>query len=114
MRSKVVVGLMVALVAVFFLSSAALAQQKVPGGAKLLCVSKQELKGEETVASCLAKGERFAVMDAYGIVRILTPEEVELTKAFNPKAFETRAFGMKYQKLAPVIAPLPVSPEAGG
>ncbi len=101
MRSKVVVGLMVALVAVFFVSSLALAQQKAAGGAKLLCVSKQELKGEETVASCLAKGERFAVMDPYGIVRILTPEEVELTKAFNPKAFETRAFGMKYQKLAP-------------
>jgi len=114
MRSKVVVGLMVALVAVFFLSSAALAQQKVVGGAKLLCISKQDLKGEETVASCLAKGERFAVMDPYGIVRILTPEEVELTKAFNPKAFETRAWGMKYQKQAPVIPPLPVSPEVGG
>ncbi len=110
MRSKVVVGLMVALVAVFFVTSFALAQAK-PGGAKLLCVSKQELKGEETVASCLAKGERFAVMDPYGIVRILTPEEVELTKAFNPKAFETRAFGMKYQKLAPVLPALPVSPE---
>ncbi len=115
MRSKVlVVGLMVALVAVFCFSTAALAQQKAAGGAKLLCVSKQELKGEETVASCLAKGERFAVMDPYGIVRILTPEEVELTKAFNPKAFETRAFGMKYQKLAPTLAPLPVSPEQGG
>ena len=113
MRSKVVVGLMVALLAVFFLSSVAMAQ-KAASGAKLLCVSKQELKGEETVASCLAKGERFAVMDPYGIVRILTPEEVELTKAFNPKAFETRAFGMKYQKLAPVITPLPVSPEQGG
>ncbi len=113
MRSKVVVGLMVALLAVFFLSSAALAQ-KAGTGAKLLCVSKQELKGEETVASCLAKGERFAVMDPYGIVRILTPEEVELTKAFNPKAFETRAFGMKYQKLAPVLPTLPVSPEQGG
>jgi hypothetical protein len=106
MRSKFVVGLMVALVAVFFMSTVAMA-----AGAKLLCVSKTELKGEETVASCLAKGERFAVMDPYGIVRILTPEEVELTKAFNPKAFETRAFGMKYQKLAPQIAPLPVSPE---
>jgi hypothetical protein len=112
MRSKVVVGLMVALVAVFFLSSVALAQRV--GGAKLLCISKQELKGEETVASCLAKGERFAVMDPYGIVRILTPEEVELTKAFNPKAFETRAWGMKYQKQAPTIPPLPVSPEVGG
>jgi hypothetical protein len=92
---------MVALVAVFCFSTVAMAQKA--GGAKLLCVSKQELKGEETVASCLAKGERFAVMDPYGIVRILTPEEVELTKAFNPKAFETRAFGMKYQKVAPTI-----------
>ena len=110
MRSKVVVGLMVALVAVFFITSVGLAQ-KAGGGAKLLCVSKQELKGEETVASCLAKGERFAVMDPYGIVRILTPEEVELTRSFNPKAFETRAFGMKYQKLAPVLPSLPVSPE---
>jgi len=39
---------------------------------------------------------------------------VELTKAFNPKAFETRAFGMKYQKLAPALPPLAVTPEAGG
>ncbi len=103
---KVVVGLMVALVAVFFVSSVAMG-----AAAKLLCVSKQDLKGEETVASCLAKGERFAVVDPYGIVRILTPEEVELTKAFNPKAFETRAFGMRYQKLAPPLPALPVSPE---
>jgi hypothetical protein len=110
MRSKLVVGLMVALAAVFFISSIAVAQQKI-GGDKLLCVSKKELKGEETVASCLAKGERFAVIDQYGIVHILTPEEVELTKAFNPKAFETRAYGMKYEKQAPKLAPLPVSPE---
>ncbi|MBM4272886.1 MAG: succinylglutamate desuccinylase [Deltaproteobacteria bacterium] len=109
MRSKLVVGLIVALAAVFFVSSIALGQAK--GGAKLLCVSKKELKGEETVASCLAKGERFAIVDQFGIVRILTPEEVELTKAFNPKAFEARAFGMKYEKLAPVLTPLPVSPE---
>lgn len=106
MRSKLVVGLMVALAAVFFISSVAL------GGAKLLCVSKQELKGEETVASCLAKGERFAIVDPTGIVHILTPEEVELTKAFNPKVFETRAFGMKYQKLAPALPPLAVPKEA--
>lgn len=113
MRSKLVVGLMVVLAMVFLVSSIATAQAKA-GGAKLLCVSKQELKGEETVASCLAKGERFAVMDPYGLVRILSPEEVELTKAFNPKAFETRAYGMKYQKLAPVLPPLAVTPEAGG
>jgi hypothetical protein len=102
MRSKLVVGLILAVVAVMFIASGALAQ------AKLLCVSKESLKGEETVASCLAKGERFAIVDQFGIVRILTPEEVELTKAFNPKAFEMRAFGMKYQKLAPALAPLPV------
>jgi hypothetical protein len=77
---------------------------------KLLCVSQQALKGEETVGSCLAKGERFAVVDQYGLVRILTPEEVELTKAFNPKAFEIRAYGIHYEKLAPVIAPLPGPP----
>ncbi|MFA5109888.1 MAG: succinylglutamate desuccinylase [Desulfobaccales bacterium] len=105
MRSKVVVGLLVALVAVFFITSIATAQKT--GSAKLLCVSKKELKGDETVASCLAKGERFAIVDPYGIVRILTPEEIELTKAFNPKAFETRAFGMKYIQLAP---PLPAMP----
>ena len=102
MRSKMVVGLLMVVVAVFFVSSVATAQ-----GAKLLCVSKKELKGEDTVASCLAKGERFAVIDPYGMVRIMTPEEIELTKAFNPKAFETRAFGMKYQKEAPVMPPMP-------
>ena len=104
MRSKFMVGLILALVAVMFIAPGVMAQ-------KLLCVSKQELKGEETVASCLAKGERFAIVDPYGIVRILTPEEVELTKAFNPKAFETRAFGLKYQKLAPKIAPQAVPAE---
>ena len=98
MRSKMVVGLLMVVVAVFFVSSVATAQ-----GAKLLCVSKKEMKGEDTVASCLAKGERFAVIDPYGMVRILSPEEIELTKAFNPKAFQTRAFGMKYQKEAPTI-----------
>jgi hypothetical protein len=107
MRSKVVVGLLMVLVAVFFVSSVATAQ-----GAKLLCVSKKELKGEDTVASCLAKGERFAVIDPYGLVRIMSPEEIELTKAFNPKAFETRAYGMKYMKDAPTIAPLPVTKES--
>jgi len=103
MRYKVVVGLLMVLVAVFFISSVATAQ----GGAKLLCVSKKDLKGEETVASCMAKGERFAIVDPYGMVRILSPEEVELTRAFNPKAFETRAFGMRYQKEAPALPPMP-------
>ncbi|MEJ2673044.1 MAG: succinylglutamate desuccinylase [Deltaproteobacteria bacterium] len=106
---KVIVALLVVAVAVFFVGSVATAQM---GGGKLLCVSKKTLKGQETVASCLAKGERFAVVDPYGLVRILTPEEIELTKAFNPKAFETRAFGMKYIKMAPALPPLPVPKEA--
>jgi hypothetical protein len=55
----------------------------------------------------MAKGERFAIVDPYGMVRILSPEEVELTRAFNPKAFETRAFGMRYQKEAPALPPMP-------
>lgn len=115
MRSKVVVGLIVALVAVFFIAGAALTAGKpAVAGEKLLCVSKQTLKGQETVASCLAKGERFAVVDVSGIVHILTPEEVELTKAFNPKVFETRAFGMHYMKLAPTLPPLEVPLGGGG
>lgn len=104
MRSKLVVGFILAVVAMMFIASGAMA-------AKLLCVSNQTLKGEETVDSCLAKGERFAIVDDFGLVRILTPEEVELTKAFNPKAFQTRAFGIKYQKEAPTIPPMPRIPE---
>ncbi len=109
MRSKLVIGLMVAVAALFLMSTVAIGAN----GAKLLCVSKTQLKGEETVASCLAKGERFAIVDQYGIVHILTPEEVELTKAFNPKAFEMRAYGMPYIKLAPALAPLATTKEGG-
>ena len=100
MRSKLVVGCILAVVAVMFIASGAMA-------AKLLCVSNQKLKGEDTVASCLAKGERFAIVDDYGIVHIMTPEEVELTKAFNPKAFQTRAYGIQFQKEAPIMPLMP-------
>jgi hypothetical protein len=89
-----------------FLLAASVAQAE-----KLLCVSSQTLLGEQTVNSCLAKGERFAVVDQYGLVHILSPEEVELTRAFNPKAFEARAYGITQQKEAPWFPPLPVSPE---
>ena len=82
MRSKVVVGLLMVLVAVFFISSVATAQ----GSAKLLCVSKKELKGEETVASCLAKGERFAVVDPYGMVRILIPGRSRTDQGFQSQS----------------------------
>jgi hypothetical protein len=74
--------------------------------AKLLCVSSEEQKGEQTVSSCLAKGEEFAIVDDYGIVHILSPREIALTKAFNPQILGQRAYSMKYQELAPAINPL--------
>lgn len=77
---------------------------------KLLCVTKQNLQGQETVNSCLAKGERFAVVDDYGLVWLLTPEEVDLSRMFNSKAFESRAFSVQYYKEAPKIPPLPGPP----
>ena len=67
---------------------------------KLLCISTQGLKGEKTVDSCLATGERFAMVDQYGFAKVLSQEEVELTRPFNPKLFESKAFGVKYYKLA--------------
>ena len=74
--------------------------------AKLLCVSSEEHKGDQTVSSCLTKGEEFAIVDDYGIVHILSPREIALTKAFNPQILEQRAYSMKYQELAPAINPL--------
>ncbi len=78
---------------------------------KMMCVSQPELRGEETVSSCLSRGERFGVFDANNLAKVLTPEEAELSQAFNPKAFATRAFGIKHLGEAPQIPPLPVSPE---
>jgi len=101
---KLKMMLLLVLASIFLLASLVQAE-------KLLCVSSQTLKGEQTVNSCLAKGERFGIVDQYGLVRILTPEEVELTRAFNPKAFDARAYGVTYFKEAPYIPPLPVSPE---
>ena len=72
-------------------------------GAKLLCVTNKDLKGEQDVSSCLAKGEEFAIVDQYGIVHVLTPREVELTKAFNPQLFQQRAFGMRFGEKAPTL-----------
>ncbi len=71
--------------------------------AKLLCISKEELKGEETVASCLAHGNEFAIVEDNGVVHVLTPREVALTKLFNPQLFEQKAYGLRYRELAPEI-----------
>jgi hypothetical protein len=71
--------------------------------AKLLCISKEEIKGEETVGSCLAHGHEFAIVEDNGVVHVLTRREVALTKLFNPKLFEQRAYGLRYRELAPEI-----------
>jgi hypothetical protein len=95
---KSLMVLVMSLVTVMFIASVALA-----AGAKLLCVSNQELKGQESISSCLAKGEEFAIVDQYGIVHILTPREVELTKAFNPQLFQQRAYSLRYGSKAPEL-----------
>lgn len=104
MKKKLLSIFLISLITVFFSLSGAFA-------AKLICVSHHDIKGETTVASCVDKGMEFAIMDAQGFVRILTPREIELTRRINPQAFETKAFGLKYHRLAPEIPPLPVSPE---
>jgi len=107
MKKKLCAVLLISLITVFFSVSGALA-------AKLICVSHHDIKGEQSINACLAKGMEFAILDAQGFVRVLTPREIELTKAVNPKAFELKAFGLKYHHLAPVIPPLPVPPESLG
>jgi hypothetical protein len=97
MRTKWFLGMMVSMLAVGLMAASALA------GGKLLCISKQTLKGQETVSSCLAKGQEFAVISDMGIVHVLTPREVELTKAFNPQLFQQPAYSMRYRELAPEI-----------
>jgi hypothetical protein len=106
-KKRLTAIILVSLITVVFSLSGAWA-------AKLLCVSNQELKGETTVGKCVDQGMEFAIMDAQGFIRILTPREVELTRKLNPKAFDTKAFGVKYFKMAPEIPPLQVSPEAQG
>jgi hypothetical protein len=82
------------------------------GGAKLLCVTDQNLKGQQSVNSCLAKGDEFAIVDQYGVVHVLTPREVELTKAFNPQIFQQQAYGMHFGAEAPplkIFGSVPIS-----
>jgi hypothetical protein len=100
MLKKMTLLLMATLVLVLALTSMAVAD-------KLLCISKQELKGEMTVRECVAKGDQFAVMDDKGVVRILSSKEIELMRQTNPKLFDMKAFGMKHRELAPEIPKLP-------
>jgi hypothetical protein len=95
MRSKLVVALVLAL-AVGFLTAPAFA-------AKLICISNKNLRGETTVGECLARGDKFAVIDQYGVPQILNQEDVEVFKALNPGAMNMKAFGVGNIKEAPEI-----------
>ncbi len=98
MRVKSMCGFM-ALMMCLLMASSALAD-------KLVCISNEKLKGEMTVNNCLVKGEKFAIVDPYGGVRIISPEEAQVMKKLNPKLFEEKAYGIIYLKEAPEMQKL--------
>jgi hypothetical protein len=95
MRSKLMVALVLAL-AVGFLAGTAFAD-------KLICISNKSLKGELTVGECLAKGDKFAVVDKSGVPTVLDNESVEVFKSLNPNALNMKAYGLGNIKEAPEI-----------
>jgi hypothetical protein len=99
MRSKIICGLMALTVCLLVASSA--------WADKLVCISNENLKGEMTVNNCLLKGEKFAIVDQYGGVRMISPEEAAVMKKLNPKLFEEKAYGIVYLKEAPEMKKLP-------
>jgi hypothetical protein len=70
---------------------------------KLICISEKNLKGELTVGQCLARGDKFAVIDQSGVPQVLTPEAIEVFKALNPGALNMKAYGLGNIKEAPEI-----------
>ncbi len=99
MRRKIICGLMALTVCMLVASSA--------WADKLVCISNENLKGEMTVNNCLLKGEKFAIVDQYGGVRMISPEEAAVMKRLNPKLFEEKAYGIIYLKEAPELKKLP-------
>jgi hypothetical protein len=95
MRSKLMIVLVLVL-AMGFLAGIASAD-------KLLCISNKDLKGELTVGQCLARGDKFAVVDKSGVPQILKPEDVEIFKSLNPGALNMKAYGIGNIKEAPEI-----------
>ncbi len=95
MRSKLLIALVLAL-AVGFLAGPASAD-------KLLCISNKNLKGELTVGECLARGDKFAVVDKAGVPQVLDSESIEIFKALNPGALQMKAYGIGNIKEAPEI-----------
>jgi hypothetical protein len=99
MRCKSICGLMVLTVSLLVAASA--------WADKLVCISNENLRGEMTVNNCLLKGEKFAIVDEYGGVRMISPEEAAVMKRLNPKLFEEKAYGIIYLKEAPELKKLP-------
>jgi hypothetical protein len=95
MRSKLMVALVLA-VAVGFLAGVASAD-------KLICISNKNLAGELTVGECLAKGDKFAVVDKSGVPTVLDKESIEVFKSLNPGALQLKAYGIGNIKAAPEI-----------
>ncbi len=100
MKTKLAISLVLAALTLVFCTSAVMAE-------KLICISKEELKGQDTVKSCLERGEKFAIVDEYGTVRILSKEEIDVMRKINPKVFDMPAYGIMYEKEAPAIPKLP-------
>jgi hypothetical protein len=98
MRRKIIGGIMALTVGLVLVGSA--------WADKLVCISNQKLRGEMTVNNCLLKGEKFAVVDQYGGVRIISPDEAAVMKKLNPKLFEEKAYGIIYLKEAPEMQKL--------
>lgn len=98
MRSKLIVALVLAL-AVGLLAGTAFAD-------KLICISNKNLKGELTVGECLAKGDKFAVVDKAGVPQVLDQSAIEVFKALNPNALNMKAYGLGNIKMAPEIPPI--------
>ncbi len=96
MKFRLVLGLMLSLAMGISFNSSALAD-------KLLCISKEHLKGEETVGECVAKGGEFAIQDDQGKIRSIGPQEMEALKRYRPEIFKMKAYGLKCEELAPKI-----------
>jgi hypothetical protein len=99
MRRKIIGGFMALAIGLLVASSA--------WADKLVCISNENLKGEMTVNNCLLRGEKFAVVDQYGGVRIISQDEAAVMKKLNPKLFEEKAYGIIYLKEAPEMKKLP-------
>jgi hypothetical protein len=99
MQHKIIGGLIVLTVCLLAAASA--------WADKLVCISNENLRGEMTVSNCLLKGEKFAIVDQYGGVRMVSPEEAAVMKRLNPKLFEEKAYGIIYLKEAPELKKLP-------